>query len=94
MEFEVFIDSFCESIRLFKDRVVILQSDPCGLSTFIAKMSPVGGYSSQDLGESLVGIMLKQLEYSFCIESMLRHQVILARSDNVEREFSIRTRWR
>jgi len=73
MEFEIFIDAFFEDCRLLKDRLVVLQADLCGLSSFIAETGAIGGYARQDLWKSLVGIMLKQLEYSFCVESMLRH---------------------
>ena len=85
MEFEIFIDSLLDNNRLLKDRLVVLLSDCCGLSSFVAKTSTVGGYARQDLRKSLVGIVFEQLEYSLCIESVFGHQALIARSNNVER---------
>ena len=85
MEFEIFIDSLLDDNRLLKDRLVVLLSDCCGLSSFIAKTSIIDDYARQDLRKSLIGIVFKQLEYSLCIESVFEHQALIARSNNVER---------
>ena len=73
MKFEIFLDFFFEGIRLFKDRLVVLQSDFCGLSSFIAETSVIDCNVDQDLRKSLIRILLKQLKYFLCIENVLRH---------------------
>ena len=73
MKLEIFLDFFFEDIRLFKDRLVVLQSNFCGLNFFVAETSVIDCNVDQDLRKSLIRILLKQLKYFFYIESVLRH---------------------